>query len=407
VAQVSYVPALILSTACLLFAQRTPQESLPSFNSESKLVLVSFNVVRGAYFAPDVKKDDVVLLQDGKPREFAIFEGPGSGSRPPLELVLLFDTTTLPPPDSRIKVKTHWDREATYEFTKQWGDKESRSILEKAGADVRVSVYRYDHDRLQGLCRSARDPQTLTNAIRRLPEPMRAEETVPLTMPKGHMTIFDKAAKQNGHEPDPKQTAAFWPQSWTYEAVIDALKDATAGAGAAMRALIVFSEMDGPTTTKTQDAADQANALGIPVYPVVLDYDEYLRHPFSQGGAYHGGLNPGAREIPRPDSVPRYDPEAPPNSLAAVRVWSTLGMIPMDRFARLALLTGADALFPSRLNASVVDNILNVIRDKGLSQYVVGFAPPASGQERKHRLEIKLKSKSTGKLKGGDRTALY
>jgi hypothetical protein len=143
---------LAASTACVLLAQPGQHDSLPRFSSESKMVLVSFNVARGAYFAPDIKREDIVLLQDGKPRDFTVFEGPGSGRRPPLELVLLFDTTTRPPPESKIAVKfSHWDRQRTYAYASSWGDPESRSILEKEGAEVRVSVYRYDRDRLERL----------------------------------------------------------------------------------------------------------------------------------------------------------------------------------------------------------------------------------------------------------------
>jgi hypothetical protein len=269
---------------------------------------------------------------------------------------------------------------------------------------VRVSVYRYDHNRMQRLCRSARDPQTLTNAIRRLLAPMPDEESVPLTLPKGRMTFEDDIVKRGGSKMDPKRP--MWPLSWTYEAVIDTLKDSTAAQGHAMQALIVFSETDGPTFTKPQDVADQAIAMGIPVYPVVLNLNEYLRHPFSKGGLYHGGISPGAVPIPRPEWAPQYDPSAE-RSPAAIRNWSSKDTIPMVRFGSLGPLTDAEALYPSYLDASVVDSILGVIRDKGLSQYVVGFAPPASGQQRKHRLEIKLKSKSTGKLRGGDRTAVY
>lgn len=405
--RLSSISTLILSMACLLFAQQTPQAPIPAFSSESKLVLVSFNVVRGGYFAPDVKRDDVVLLQDGKPRDFTIFEGPGSGNRPPLELVLLFDTTTLPPPESKITVKhTHWDREATYEFTSHWGDKESRSILEKGEADVRVSVFRYDHDRLQRLCPSTKDPQILTKAIHRLLEPMPAEESVPLTLPKGRMTFADKSAKTSGIKPDPKRPVLYRTLSWTFEAVIDTLKGSTAEPSNAMRALIVFSEVVGPTTTTPQDVADQATALGIPVYPVVLNFDEYIRHPFSQGGENTGGYG-GAVPTSRPTWAPEYDPSAPRQSSASIKDWFIKDTIPMQRFASVGWLTGVESLYPSRLDVSVVDNILNVIRDKSLSQYVVGFAPPSSGQQKKRSLEIRLKSKTTGKLAGGKRSAVY
>ncbi len=260
----SRVLTALLYTTCLALAREAPQDPIPTFSTEAKLVLVSFNVVRGAYFAPDIKRDDIELRQDGKPRDFTIFEGPGSARRPPLELVLLFDTTSVPSPESKVTVKaTHWDWKATYGFTNRWGDKESRSVLEKRGADVRVSVYRYDGNRLQRLCRSAKDPQTLTNAIHKLPEPMPAEGVVPLTLPKGRMTFDELNQKRTGIKPDPNHLLK--QPCWTLEAIIDTLKDSTAEPVNAVRALIVFSEMVGPTTTTPQDAADQAIALGVPV----------------------------------------------------------------------------------------------------------------------------------------------
>jgi hypothetical protein len=142
-ARTALLLALLLFAACLLLPQQAPPDAPPTFRGESTLALVPFSAIRGEYFALDLKAEDILLFEDGKPREFTIFEGPGTGRRPPLELVLLFDTTTFPPPESKIKVEnTYWDREATYAFTKDWSDKESRAVLEKNGADVRVAVYR-------------------------------------------------------------------------------------------------------------------------------------------------------------------------------------------------------------------------------------------------------------------------
>ena len=227
-----------------------------------------------------------------------------------------------------------------------------------------------------------------------------------------------------------------WPLSWTQEAVIETLKDSTAAQSNAIRALVVFSETAGPTTTQPQDVADQANALGIPVYPVVLDYDEYLRHPFIIGVA-RSGAPPnveGSVPISRPDWASSHDSAvtggqaagptqageegaptprpapAPDDHYQALRSAPTVGnmsTVPMSRFGSLGPLTGGGSLYPSRLDAETVNHILNIIRDEGLSQYVVAFAPPSSGRQRKHRLEIRLKSKSTGKLIGGQRTAAY
>jgi hypothetical protein len=389
IAQFSRVLTLIVSIACLFFGQQAPPESSPTYHSETELVLVPFNVVRGLYFAPDVRADDVLLLEDGKPRSFSAFEGPGTGRRPPLELVLLFDTTTLPPPESKIKVMgNHWDRKATYDFTNHWDDTMSRALLEKESADIRVSVYHYDHQQMQRLCRSTSDPQTLTSAIHRLPEPIPADEAIPLTLPPNRMTHEAWAVKQSG--PTLATGPLMWPVSWTMEAMIEALRDSSAAPENAVRVLAVFSEGWGfrsdldppwyqgdarsPTTTTPQDAADQANALGIAVYPVVLDFEVYAHQPFPSLAPYHT------------DNVP------------AIR---------MAVFGSVGELTGGRAFYPSRMDPAAVSDILDVIRNQGLSQYLVGFAPASSAHRRKHNLEIRLKSKSAGKLMGGMRTAVY
>ena len=388
-AQLSRALALIPSTACLFFGQQAPPESSPTFHSETELVLTTFNVVRGLYFAPDVKPDDILLLVDGKPRGFTVFEGPGTGRRPPLDLVLLFDTTTFPPPASKIKVLyTHWDRQATYDFTSHWDDKESRGVLEKGGADVRVSVYRYDHQQLQRLCRSTSDPQTLTDAIHRLPEPIPSDEAIPLTLPPNRETLEDFIVEHSGGFKRKPTDPLYWPISWTMEAMIATLRDSSTAPDNAIRVLAVFSEGGAhgsdsdpptmrvgysPTTTTAHDVADQANAFGIPVYPVVLDLDEYVLHAFARDT--DTGVSASA--------------------------------LPMVRFGSVGELTGGKAFYPSRIDTEVVNDILDAIRDMGLSRYVVGFAPPPSGRRREHTLEVKLRSKSSGKLVGGKRTAAY
>src|SRR5579862_3938706 len=157
-----------LAAVCGL-SQAAPQDSSSStFQSQTSLVLVPFNVIRDKLFVPDLKSSDVELLEDGRPRSFTAFEGPATGRRIPLELLLLFDTTTLPPlKPNRFKL-THWDREATYAFTKEWDEAMSKAILDIAGADVRVSVYHFDNNRLERLSRSTKDPQEFVAAFRRL-----------------------------------------------------------------------------------------------------------------------------------------------------------------------------------------------------------------------------------------------
>jgi hypothetical protein len=402
--ELSRALTLALSTACLLCSQQAPPKPTASFASETRLVLVPFNVQRGAYFAADVNANDIVLLEDGKSREFSIFEGPGTGRRPPLELTLLFDTTTLPPPELKIKVLSHWDRKATYDFASHWNDTQSRAVLEKGGADVRVAIYRYDNQQLQRLCVPTKDPQVMTRSIQRLPEPMRDEEARALTLPKGRTTIEDAiVAARRGFKRGPNDAIILHP-GWTLEAVIDTLKDSATTESRVMRAAIVFSEKVGPTTTQPADVANEAKALGIPVYPVVLDFDEYVRKPFTRGGLTGGGVVPGATPIPRHENE-EYDPST--GLRTYVPAMTTLDTVPMVRFGSLGELTGGASIYPARLDAETVNQILNIVRDHGLSQYIVGFTPPTAGTRKKHTLEIKLKSKATGKLVGGTRAAVY
>lgn len=393
----------LLFLACLLAGQQTSTEPSSTFSSESRLVLVPFHVVQGKYFAPDLKPEDILLLEDGKPRDFTVFEGPATGRRPPLELVLLFDTTTLPPPESKIKVFfTHWDREATYEFASQWGEAESRTVLEKGGADVRVSVYQFDHQQLRRLARSTKDPQTLTTAIRRLPEAIPADEAIELELPPG------------GREYAPRTNRSLaWPLSWTLEAVIATLEDSTATPDNALRVLVVFSERTAWTSTRPEDAADQANALGVTVYPVLLNFEEYLNSPFAISLGDRG-MAPrpvdGMILMPRPDRFP--DRGANESSSAESRRSDTVGnasTLPMIRFSWLGEMTGGVAVHPTkkRLDAGTVNTILDLVKNRSLAQYIAGFAPPPSEKQRKHRLEIKLTSEDIGELQGGKRTAIY
>src|SRR5271154_4668074 len=72
--------------------QQSPQEPPPvTFHSQTHLVLLSFHVARGKNYVTDLKPADFVLLEDGKPRDFTIFDSAATLGRIPLELVLLFD----------------------------------------------------------------------------------------------------------------------------------------------------------------------------------------------------------------------------------------------------------------------------------------------------------------------------
>jgi len=74
----TFAAAVLLIALCL--AQQEPVT--PSFHTQTDLVTVPFQVRRGSRSASDLKPSDVVLLEDGVPRSFTIFEAP------PLNLTL-------------------------------------------------------------------------------------------------------------------------------------------------------------------------------------------------------------------------------------------------------------------------------------------------------------------------------
>jgi hypothetical protein len=80
----------------------------------------------------------------------------------------------------------------------------------------------------------------------------------------------------------------------------------------------------------------------------------------------------------------------------------------MDEFGSLGQLTGGRSFKPLNMSADEVRDILEAVKNEALSQYSVGFVPQtSSGPPRKHKLEIRLASKSRGKLTGGKSSAVY
>jgi len=379
--------ALFFSAACVFFAQQAPPNVSPTFSSESQLVLVPFNVERDSHFVIDLGEDDVELLQDGKPRAFSVFESPKTRGRTPVELILLFDTTTFTEAESKARhYLSGWNREATYRWVGRWTDAESLTLLEKQAAEVRVAVYRFDRAQLQRLCRPTSDPQALTAAIHRLPEQIPPEEAIPLSLPPGRESFEESMAKR-GLRQDPKHPIVIGTPSWSLEAVIGVLKDLEALPSKTVRLLADFSQGKGPTTTLPEDVAAADSALEIPIYPIALV--DMGNGPSVQGEAPPRGGPPG-----------RCDAKTLPMGY-------TCQVLGPPTFGNLGPLTGGRAFYPRGIDEHVVSNILEVTRNEGLLRYVVGFAPPPSERPKKHDLEIKLKSKATGKLIGGSRTAVY
>src|SRR5215469_11428863 len=121
-----------LLTARLLPGQPPAQEPPVVFHAQTGLALLSFHVARGKDYVTNLKATDVELLEDGKPRDFTIFDSAAIVGRMPLELVLLFDANP--------RIEYFWDPAGVYRFLPGWDESMSRAILRKDTADVRISV---------------------------------------------------------------------------------------------------------------------------------------------------------------------------------------------------------------------------------------------------------------------------
>jgi VWFA-related protein len=342
---------MYLSAIPILFLAALSGLAQPTFQSQSNLVVIPFHVSQGKYYVPNLKSTDFVLLEDGKPRKFTFFEAPGSTQRT-LELVLLFDVTRAGKPFLPL--------ESQYAFAPSWDEESSRSILENGAAGVQVSLFRFESNRIQRMSGPVDDPAKLVDAFQRVLTPLSATDSIPLTSPS------------NRQDRIPRETAGW---GWTFEAILAALNDPQSAPKSAARAMVVFSKGSYNTTTTPEDVANRANALGIPLYPVVASADIPSVHA-TDGRPLDSGF------------------------------WEQ--SVGTPKFRRLADLTGGSYFDAGAIDVKQMRDILQAIKNECLSEYVVGFVPASrAAKSQPHTLEIKLAAKSTGKLIGGKRVAAY
>jgi hypothetical protein len=58
-------------------------------------------------------------------------------------------------------------------------------------------------------------------------------------------------------------------------------------------------------------------------------------------------------------------------------------------------------------NDSTVKQIIQGLVGYVRTEYVAGYTPQPAGGKRSHKVQVRLKSKSLGKLSGGFRTVVY
>jgi hypothetical protein len=348
-------PFLSLLLAASAAAQQEP--AVVNFSAQTKLVLLSFHVSKGKNLVPDLKAGDVTLLEDGKPRPFTIFDGPGTQGRMPLELVLLFDVNPAIP--------YFWDPSDVFRFIPTWEESMTRRLLERRDADVRISVYATTGQKLYRLTSGTTDAGVVTRDLRGLLNASFVAEAgvdIPLTLP------FTRDSVGYGPFTQDYQTSYFLSnehRGWPMEAAIGVLSDVAAAEDRVSRVMVMFSEGIGATTTLPGDIGVHALDLGIPIYPVATNYKNHIQ------------------------------PEYPRN------LWR------MQRFEALGAITGGGALEYASVDGPLLLSILNRFRADALAQYVIGFVPDSNASPKRHNLKVRMAKRSSGSIRGGERRAAY
>jgi VWFA-related protein len=353
----------LLPAALVCPAQQPPPDAaVPTFQTESRLVLLPFRVIHSRNYVTTLTQSDVILLEDGKPRPFTIFDTPTSQARLPVELALLFDTTP--------KIEHLWDPDDVFRFISRWDDGQSRAILHptKDQGEVRISVYQTFGQNLYRMVRPTTDPHAVTTALQSLlmPLPDRLEPgaAIALALPPGRERV------EPGRYTNEYVTSPFYGganRGWTMEGAIGLLNEISAAQDRVARVLVMFSEGIGATTTIPEDIGNRALDLGITFYPIATDYKHRINRFL----------------FPR-------------------------NYFRMHEFEALGKITGGRAFEYAAVDAKTLRAILDSVVSDALAQYVVGFVP-ASGENvaRQHQLEITLSSKSARTIQGGKRRAVY
>jgi VWFA-related protein len=337
-----------------------PSEESPTFQTQSRLVLLPFHATRGKQIVTDLDRSDIALLEDGKPREFTIFDTPSSEDRLPLEIVLLFDTNP--------KINYLWDPIDVFRFVPQWDETMSRKMLLEERYELRFSVYRCTGKALYRLAPATADSAVLTDALRGIltRQPARPEPgtAIALSLPPQRKNV------NPGRYTDDFPTSPFISaeqRGWPMEAAIAALDDVSARQDKVARVLIMFSEGIGATTTIPEDVANHALDLGIPVYPIATNFQNHVQ-----------------QDYPR-------------------------NFFRMHQFEAVGKMTGGRSEELTFVDAAILQRIVESVKRDGLAQYVVGFSPEATGgSPKQHNLEVHLNlTNGGGAVEGGKRRAVY
>jgi VWFA-related protein len=284
------------------------------FRADTDLALVRFQFVpRTNQPATDLRPEDIEIKEDGVSQKIAVFEGGRFyPRRVPLEITLLFDCSGSI--RSAGALEPH-----VFETT-----------LLNEYQNVTIAVYAFS-DSLVRITTPTRYGPALENAMNAVPR-----------VAAGNTPLFAYIA----------ETA----------------RQAAANGGNAVRMMVIFSDgqADYDDLDRYEDAIGAAQALGIALYPVLLQ-------------------SPNANLDGIQGNLPTY-------------VWES-----MEKYQNLARRTGGKS-FTAAATQNALPAILSAIAQHIRYDYVAGFYPSVSGATRKRRsVEVSMRSKNRGQITGGKR----
>jgi len=319
------------------------------FKAQSTLATLRFHVLRQNHYVTGLKPEDVILLEDGVPRKFTVFENAMSSvASTPVELTLLFDTSG--------SVMDHGLLDPLV----------FRESLLDSLPNVRLAVYGFGQS-VTRYSLPTRDYEQLQSAFRSLG--VRGE---------GQQFELQLPPKRNAEQ----------GVTWLYEAILAVSKEAASTPGQVTRMVMVFSDGLKTTTSKPEDAADLDRELGIPVYPVILGHLDLIKRLEE------------ARMHEKPAKSSKRSGQSP-NTPSQKELNLEVQEHDVEDFVRMGELTGGRAVDPPGIDLDVMKQVLAGMVTDVRTSYTIGFPVDASPNPKKHKLEVRLADKDAGKVKGG------
>ncbi len=203
-----------------LQAARIVQQGV--YRSEANLVQVRFSAMRGRNFVTNLKAEDVVLAEDGRPQKIGLFEGPLSAWQEKQEV------------DFRISVDFSGSPE---HFRPLTAELLSRTLIESIRRRAAVSLYAFAYD-CRKLAGPTREQRELAGGVSRL-------NTVDLRQE------FRRASR-------------------IYDSVIQIAGEIDPAATNSHPILVVFSDGINNGKKTANEAIEAALRAGMTVYPILL-----------------------------------------------------------------------------------------------------------------------------------------